>query len=277
MDSSISLILALTLCVLPGDLDHNGIVNFDDLAILADNWLKSIDDGGEPADPNDADKVTIELTNLEVTDKNLDLGWKIKNNSENDIWICNHIDVSAKLPFEVYVAGDNQTLMIRRRLAVPTATLFYIPPVGEYVSLRPGQERTESLSLDVPVRRNEMYGGNESLTAEHATRLVLEIGFYDEDLPTLVRGILEIAEKLNCKENLDIDIIERYYDIIERYYGGLLVNIFMGGLSGFNSLNENRDLREEVLISYTWHAFKGEKVLQVTVDDVSIPYKGWTR
>jgi len=96
--------------------------------------------------------VTIELTKLDVNDTTLDLSYKIKNNSDHEVWICDDVDFYlTSIDFEVYLSEDEQTLLIRRRFDVPTIVYWPIWPYGRYVLLRSGQERTESLSLDVPV------------------------------------------------------------------------------------------------------------------------------
>lgn len=262
MERAISLIFALTLCVLSGDLDGNGIVNFKDFTIFADNWLKRVDD------QNDVEEVMIELVELDVNDTNLELNYKIKNNSDHDVWICDRVDdySDSRFSFEAYLAEDAKTLVIRKRLDVPILLRWNMIPVGRYLRLRPGQEKTESLSLTLPVRPRLVYTF-EQANAERASRLVLEIGFYNEDLIGLIRSIIEVAERLDCVADLD----DYYSDIVRRYFKGSLIPVRFGSLSHFDE--KYNDMSEELLTSST-EELLGEEVLQIVVEDLSIPYDG---
>ena len=267
MDRLITLILALSLCVFSGDFDGNGTVDFNDFAIFADNWLKGGRDGNDLADQNDLEAVMIVLTKLEVTDRTLELHYKIKNGSDHNVWVCDSLEVVSQFRFEVYLAEDNETLLIRRRFDVPTQLYWDAPPTSRYVRLSPGEERAESISLTLPVLPRRMFTA-ERPTAEYATRLALEIGFYNEDLPGMIRGILEVADKLYYA-NLDLDNCDP--SIIERYFRGISVARYYGGLSSFNKYHP--DVSEHILISYYCPVLKDEQVLRLALDDVSIPCK----
>jgi len=118
--------------------------------------------------------VSITITKFHVNDQTVELSWKIANNTDHDVWICDDVSVYEKLDFEVYLSEDEQSLLIRRRLDVPTDVVWTQVPDGRYVLLRSGQERTESVSLDVPVTPRLMFAGGLA-TSDHAKRIVLEI------------------------------------------------------------------------------------------------------
>ena len=182
--------------------------------------------GDVSANEQDA-AVTMTITKLQVNDQTLELSWKIVNSSDHDVWICDSVGFGHR--FEVYMATDDKTLMIRKRFEVPTAILYYVLPDGGYVRLRPDEERTESMSLTMPVQQDFVFTVGVG-TAKRATRLILEVGFYDEDLPGLIRSILEEAEKIAVPTpNLDDHTIS----IIARYFEGLLIARYFGGLAGF--------------------------------------------
>jgi len=267
MNRSIISVLAFALCLSSGDLDHNGIVNFNDLAIFADNWLQCGNDGGDLTDQNEVAAVMIVLTKLEITHQTLELGYKLKNTSDHDVWLCDTLnDLGAR--FEAYLAEDAHTLVIRRRLDVPAQVLWPFIPQGRYVRLRAGHERTESLSLTVPVHPHIVYAGGGA-NAEYATRLVLEIGFYNEDLPGLIRSIIEVAERLGCAPPTVKDYDS---DIMRRYFSGLLIYGRFGGLSHFDKFH--KDVSEEFLTAYT-DRLLGEQVLRIAVENLYIPYEGY--
>jgi hypothetical protein len=209
--------------------------------------------------------MTIALTKLDVNDQSLELSSKIKNASDHEVWICDRVDFGHR--FEVYMAKDDQTLMIRRRFAVPTVLLYYIPPEGQYVRLRPDEERTESLSLMVPVQQDLVFSVGVG-TAKYATRVVLEVGFYDEDLPELIRSILEGAEKLG---GATTNIGDYDTSLIARYFEGVLIADYFGGLSGFEEYYF-KDSSEQLRIPYMHQVLGSEQVLSITIDGVSIPY-----
>lgn len=224
-------------------------------------------------DPNNVEEkvVTIELTKMDVNDTTLELSYKIKNNTDHDVWICDDVDAySASLDFEVYLSEDEQSLLIRRRLDVPTIVYWPIWPYGRYVLLRSGQELTESLSLAVPVHPRRLFASGEA-ASDHARRLVLEIGFYNEDLPGMIREILEMAEKLNCAR---LETSGEYRTaFFMRYFKGIwIAHQLFGGLSGFEEYTY-KEGSEEINIPYTRQNLNGEQILRIEVDGVHIPYE----
>ena len=123
---------------------------------------------------NQDSAVAIELTKLDVNDTTLELGYKIKNNTDHDVWICDSVSTHSKS--ERYLAEDAQTLVIRKRLDISPEVVWAAIPIGRYVRLQPAQEYSESLSYALPLRPAFTYIG-ERANAESAKRLVLEIGF----------------------------------------------------------------------------------------------------
>jgi len=178
-----------------------------------------------PAEPN---VVTITSVKLEVTGRALECHYRITNRSSHDLWLCESMSRGGT-NFEAFMRPDQKTLFIRRRLGVPMEG-FGAPPTGRYVVLRSGKRRNEVLSLTLPVRwRKVLVGGAPPRPLEHATRLVLEVGYHDHDLPSRV--------------------LTRTHT---------------------NLINERLNRNEQVAIPY--RSVEGEKVLQVTVEDIRIPY-----
>jgi hypothetical protein len=250
MNRSISLILTLTLCVL----------------------LARCIQAESVADPNNNEEkvVTIELTKLDVNDTTIELSYKITNNTYHDVWICDSIDTRMTFNFEVFLAEDAQTLVIRRRLNVPAYVAWRRgSPSGRYICLRPGEDRPESLSLNLPVESRSVYGGVGPTTVKKCAKgLSLEIGFYDENLPGLVCSILQVAEKFSG--TIDADFV-----IAKEYFRGVLVRgSMMGLLSYYEKFSEDPCSEGQVLIPYNNQFLTGEKVLRIKVDGVSIPYEG---
>jgi len=239
------LILALGLCVL-----LTGFTKAED-----------IDDSNEQA-------VTIVLTGFDVNESKLELQWDTKNNSDHDVWICISLD-PFEIRSEVYMEEDDKTLTIRRRFDVPYYRTMPYLYYAKYNRLNPGENLKESLSLPIPVFQRDFFVGTLPRSG-YAKRLVLEIGYYDENLPELILSIIEVAEKLSSE---DVDVHGDDANITYRYFPGLVVSSLIGGLSGFNSLDEDFsvDPNEQICVPYTFQALSGEKVLRLEINGVHIP------
>ena len=230
----------------------------------------------EPADVMTAEEdaiVKLVLTKLVVDDQNLELGWKITNGSDHDVWVCETMNTNAKLiKFETFMAKDDETLVIRRRFDLPLAVSLERPIGGRYARLLPGQDRVESLSLPVPVIIDHLFEA-ELGNAQYAKRLVLETGFYNEDLPDLLLHIAEVAEKLSCDESL---LRLNDAEIYARYFGGLWISgVFNDDNYVSSQLRESvKEGKDEIVMPHMGKARIGEHVLRLTIDDVSIPYNG---
>jgi hypothetical protein len=218
-------------------------------------------DGDDVTDQNDVDSVIIALTRLDVndlildandqtTDSNdefldpnietlnldkptLELRWKIKNNSDQDIWICDSVGFTED-EFEVFMEDDYQTLLIRRRLDVPSLVIPYIWPEGQYVRLRAGEDMVKSLSITLPIYNHWIFTpifmprpGKQSVI--YARHLVFEIGYHTKDLAQII---------------LDL-----------------------------NDSDDDPNLYNTAIISYLHSANEGEQILRITLDGVLIPYE----
>jgi hypothetical protein len=211
--------------------------------------------------------VTIVLTKFDVNDINLELAWKIKNDTDHDVWVCDTVR-TPRPKFDVFLSADLKTLQIRRSLDVQTSRIWrYGPPTGRYVRLLPGEDLTESLVLNLPVESSFVYATKSTEVTKYASCIALEIGYYDEDLPALVRSIIQEAEKFSSTFNAN-------FTIKIDYFRGLVVKTIFGSLEDFDSLNKDPYNDGNVLIPYSEQALTGEKVLQIYIDGVSIPYQG---
>jgi hypothetical protein len=235
--------------------------------------------GSLAVDANDLDAgqesdVSIELTRFDVNDTNLELGWKIINNTNDEVWVCDNSSSFIESGFESFLAADSQTLIIRRRLDVPHGGIWRVSPAGTYVRLRPGEILPESLVFDLPVQSRTVYASHGwTEVAEFAGRIALEIGFYDQDLPALIRSILQEAEKYSGSSSS----FNNGFDIKEDYFRGLLVRDFLGPLEVFDAIYPDFYGEGKVLIPYSYQALTGEKVLQLLIDNISIPYQGYVQ
>ena len=249
MKNSIILIPALTLCLfLIGDLQSEDAESLDE----------------------DETDVVIMLTKLDVNDKTLELSWKIRNESDHEVWICDSMKVIGARDFDSYIAKDAKTIVIRKRSDLRTKGIIESPINSRYIRLHPGQERSFYVSESLPFYTQALLEA-EVADNPHAFRkagyIALEIGFYDEDLRGLILKIVELAEKLNCDTTIDLD--DNDIQVLYPYFGGLWIE---------STFNRNAELREtlnetgdEFILPLIGHILKAEKTLRITVDGVSIP------
>jgi hypothetical protein len=210
----------------------------------------------EPKDNGKADDMKLVVTSLDVNDTALKLICEIRNNCSQDVWICVSVNENAGFDFEAYADNDTQTLVIRRRLDVPSTIMWDVSPYGKYIRLRPGEKRVESVSLSLPVRSRRVYIASQGKKLiEFITHVTIEIGYYVGDLPKMFINMLTEMEKTD----------------IDKFVGFTMV---CGDVLGFNRMNEwfKKRREDEILIPYTRQEFKGEEVLRIVIDDIKIPY-----
>ena len=209
--------------------------------------------------------VTLELTKLEVNEARLDLHFRIENYSDQYVWVLDNL-FGNDPPLEVFLSKNGRTLLLRRRLAVPTGGSFAQPMKGRYMLFRPGETRAERVSIALPVVPRFKFARDDVMrtyTGE-VRHIRLEIGYYDQDLPALVDSVLREAEKFE-------GTFEAAHSVKLEYFRGLAVR----GLARFHSLDPDPYTEGFFIVAYTRGIFTGEKVLSLEVDGVSIPYDGF--
>jgi hypothetical protein len=192
------------------------------------------------------------------------LTYTIGNNSDHDVWVCTEV---SSIPFELYLTHDRETLLIRKRLDVPTKGVWRRPPApGTYLRIEPGAAKSEAIQIDLPAKTRSVYADIATKgVAQIVRRLAVEVGYYDTDLPALVRGIFAIADTFG------LEGWTLYPDIRRIYFRGLGVR---GALSAFYDMNKDPDNEGRVRIEYSHQALTGEKVLRMEINGIAIPYRG---
>jgi hypothetical protein len=234
-------------------------------------------------DPNGTQEpaVTIALTELvvdyeagraPVKEVQLKLSWRIRNNTDHEVWICESINKATPSVFEEFMDTDSRTLVLRRRFGMPGRLIPHERnnPAGRYVRLRAGQERAESISIALPVTLGNLFLG-EFGNAKYAERLVLEIGYYDENLPALILEIVELAEHLDI--NLGVGYHGFSQDVRYRFFGGPIIAFLFKSDLGFGPNVRSAEANGEMWMFHMGGIHMGEKVLRIEVDNVSIPYE----
>jgi hypothetical protein len=233
------------------------------------------------------DGLSIVVTSLDITDKALNVQYEIRNDSKDDVWILvgtgGYFTSAGHMAAEVFMAEDNQTLMVRDRLNLQS---FMLGPSGNgrYVRLRSGESQTESIITQVPVHPIVVYEhpNRQENGLEHATRLAIELGYYSGNLPEIILRAIE-EESLTHKKWLSdpnnttafrapsgkVMFLDdsKYPNKNMRWSDGVLL---------YSSMNENLHSRdEEFLIPYSVRILKdeNEQVLRKVVNNVHIPYE----
>jgi hypothetical protein len=225
---------------------------------------------GQPRDTANGDSQGIggvSITALgrpAVTEGRLSWLFQIRNDQSQDIWVCDAMDGLA--PYEAYLAEDNKTLCIRRRLDLPTT--LPASPRGLYVRLRAGEARTELASFPLPMIPHYLLQADRTdQPPEFATRVVLEIGYYVGDLPATVLDLLCKADQAMAVKPFDSSPELRN---IHKHFGGTLFFL----LCNENSFYTDRmlDRSDWVEIAYTHQELLGEHLLRLEAEELHIPY-----
>jgi len=226
----------------------------------------------EPADVMTAEEDTIVkvvLTKLDVNDQTLELGFKIINNTDHDVWICDSAT-------DWFMNRDNETLVIRMRYNISNAGVIWeFPPHPRfwYSRLRPGQEKVKSITRAVPVKPDTLFKASPG-NAEHARRVALEIGYYDEDLRALILEIVNVSERLGCDWSaISFPEPQSTVEVYNRFFGGVRIARLFDSPTVEHFHDSVMSGGDEIIAPYFRQALHGEQVLRLEVDNVSIPYE----
>jgi hypothetical protein len=252
---------------------YAGNANTQRMSPAAAEDLSGVSQGA--VDPNKAmGRAMIVLTKFEITDGEIQLEYQVKNESDHEIWICESAYETGEQykVFEAFMDHQSHTLIIRKRLDVPMLSCieWFLPPHGRYVRLRPGESRSECISHVLPFYAHTVYhviGQEQGI--EYAKRLLIEIGFYDEDLPAKIRAILTEADRFTGTFSRNWYPFD---EMVNEYFAGLAVRTHMGGVEWFNQLNEGSIEKGKLVIPYTYQALKGERILRISIDGLLIAY-----
>jgi len=224
--------------------------------------------------------VKLVLTKLDVKGQTLEVGLKIINNTNHDVWVCNGYDHVSRISyFDRFMAEDDKTLVLRRRYNLSSEGVIVerFPVPFRYLRLRPGQEKVEWQSFALPIRPSNPVFQTSSggLNVESAQRLAIEIGFYDEDLRELILGVVDVAESLGWDDSAARDVETRSVNAMRSYYrffGGFkIARLFKtGNMTYFrDSVTSDGD---EILLPPLQQSLNGEQVLRIEVDNLTIPF-----
>lgn len=152
----------------------------------------------EPVEHDHVPPLTVE--GFSLTEENLELRYHLTNTSPHDIWVCvthNFALFGDNSGDPLYRVADvriaDETLWIRRRANLEQNVLINGMLFAGYHRLPPGQMYTDTIRWPLPASTlSAVY--TESTDPPHdqfsrivLTRIVLEVGYFDEDLPSLMQ------------------------------------------------------------------------------------------
>jgi len=169
------------------------------------------------------DTPIITVTNLDTSDTRLAISYEIRNTSEHEIWLCDDIGFDQPYDAEIYVSEDNQLVTLRKRLDVPARVVWSRRPRARYVRLCAGETWRESLSVSVPLDNYNAFEvegfGQIPRTLFHVSRLAIEIGYYDCNLPDMILRLIEEAEKASDNSTGSRPaVVEAFGDVLSFNY-----------------------------------------------------------
>ena len=132
--------------------------------------------------------LTVSLMALSITSKRVEFRCEIKNNTEEDIWVCTEacgvyqVDAVRGTNAKVLMDEDGKTLLILKRMESPQAAAWGDKVVGRYDRITPHESRGETLLVVLPGALRPSYDASLSRAIDRnlkeISRLAFEIGYY---------------------------------------------------------------------------------------------------
>ena len=167
------------------------------LCIWTDAWCKDNPDIKMPAM-----RPTIAVTGVEVRDNHFRLDYKVQNGPRLDIWICDAMSLSqwGEPDFEAVPSEEGRTLTIRKRTGLAWDVMTDAIE-ARYVRLKAGTTLNGSLVIPLPARSQAIVSSRGVVSAgDRIQRIVLEIGYYQGDLPAMLLDAPHMSEVLHFNE-----------------------------------------------------------------------------
>jgi hypothetical protein len=132
----------------------------------------------------------IQIDSFHLAERTLRLSYRVKNVSHQDIWVCEDMyprpTGDDPQDFETRVTQD--TLWIRLRYRHKPGLFLPATDCARYRRIGSGWSCSGAILVDIPVGNaspiDKFYGQKMPVSA---SRMVLELGYFDGDLPALVK------------------------------------------------------------------------------------------
>ncbi|MHC4168484.1 MAG: hypothetical protein ACYSWQ_16150 [Planctomycetota bacterium] len=206
------------------------------------------------------DALMIAVTSLDINDKALNLVYEIRNDSEDNAWILvgwyQLSDSAFGMGAGAVISEDGHTLTIGARFNRPASAGGFAPVYGRFVRLRPGDSQTESIFMSLPAYLGRQFGRDEQQEQglKHATRLAIELGYYQDSLSEELLKTPKPHENVLPEEPNDT--------LVSR-------NIF----SGLNECLNSRDDELLIVDDRLEVKRKEEQIIRTVIENIRIPYE----
>jgi len=209
---------------------------------------------------NNSGAPTISVTKLDINDEALNLDYVIRNDSVDDVWIIagwyQLSDSTFGMGAGVRIDEDGNTLTIGARFNRPSTGGGIAPDYGRFVRLRHGDSQAELIFMRLPAFPVHRPGhvGQQEQGIKHATRLAIELGYYQDSL----------SEKL-------LKAPKSHENVLPEGPNDTLVSRNI-----FSRLNERINSRDdELLIVDNRLEVKREeeRIIRTVIENLNIPYE----
>lgn len=208
--------------------------------------------------PDSEEGRMLEIENLTVTEKALTLDYRVSNPFEQDIWVCEDIDVNGEYDVETRI--DAETVWIKLRFNLARNVHRDPPAIAKYLRLLPGESHSGRILLNLPIRNaSPVYSFSDERRKEHEQivlhRAVFEVGYFGGEFGEFFDVAAEIFKEKGIKRNIQV-IGGRKLLLTQP----LIVEEILDGQP-----------REVVYVDDLWSSIKLEESAKVVCTDVDIP------
>lgn len=190
----------------------------------------------------------IKIQNLEVTEKTLTLDYAVLNPLDQDIWVCEDIDIYGKYDVETRI--DSETVLIKLSFNLPINMFREPGAFAKYRLLSPEESHSGKILLNLPIRNaSPVYNFHEDGKKHEQIvlhRAVFEVGYFEGNLEKVLLESIYKGKRDPTNEQL-------YFEML------MLVQI------------QYADSGNTVYLHHRWPGLSMEKSAKVVITDVNIP------
>lgn len=142
---------------------------------------------------SEKDICMLSIDNVEISDKNIIIGYTINNYSSKDIWICDKMDIYGSNRVAVALLDDMAFVSIKSNL--PNCNTYLGEAlVTRYLRLSPNDSKQYNIHLDLPLMNKSPVCSHEITTSKTISYIVAEVGYFSRDLKELIWEYIKTAQ-----------------------------------------------------------------------------------
>lgn len=227
---------------------------------------------------------TLQIQNVAVAPGSLTIDYMVSNPFEDDIWVCEDIDIADVYGCEATTTIEGQTLVIRRRINLRANYVYDTGPTAEYRRLSPRASRQARLTIGLPACNSSPvydFRPEERGTPTPVTlyRAVLEVGYF----PGWFVRSQEAANKQTITRDRDaVSILQglaRFLDIERAAREMKEAPADSEGKVSVPAIEVREEIHEGTsnkavyvhFLPFYWEDRRAERVARAVLEDVVIP------